>query len=416
MSCSALNVLIILSCCILFDLTFTLNLVLLQSGREDIQYWIDTQSSRIIIMVEHATINQIVDLIGKNRVHPSTIPRASAGRRASSPPIMPRKFVLFNVSGQMFLVTQSLLDRYPESKLADPQQLEKYRCEELDAYYFDRDPALFNAVLNIFRYNVLSLPPGCTEFMLNEELAFWKITSKQLAADVDECNACIEADFVWLESRIPPPKETASSLARFRYQLWCFCTDPIGPHTRYRKLAITFALCHIFLTIFFMIVFGLSTKPVYREMISHASSVVVDNSSLSEPPSCDGDLKIMCFVESQPILWIRTSLYILTALFIADTMFRLLICPDLRIYLKSIINWIDIISTLCLIALIGVLVEANKVVHPNETLALIEIVLQGVQVLRIFKILQVSRLLLLILHITYMYKCDTCRLLSAVLC
>lgn len=345
-------------------------------------------------MVEHATINQIMDLLGKNRVRPANL------RPSTSRPDSPefgrgeRKFVRFNISGQEFLVTQALLSKYPGSKLANADQLEKYKEEELNAYYFDRDPTLFNSILNIFRYNSISLPPGYTEFMMREELLFWNLSPTELADTIEECDACIEEDFLWMESRIPPPKEPISRLSKVRYNIWCFVTDPLGPHTKHRKLSITFAVITIILTILFMIVFGLSTNPSFRMRArkanqSELAGANITDTDIREAPTCDGDIKLMCFVESEPLPWIQDTLHALLAFFFFDTILRILVCPDLKIYLKSVINWTDIFCCLCVIAIIPFSIKVKTTEAPSKEWVLILIVLKGLQVFRIFKVLQV---------------------------
>jgi hypothetical protein len=230
--------------------------------------------------------------------------------------------------------------------------------------------------------------------MLMEELQFWNLSIADLNLDKDECNTCIEEDFLWIESRIPPPREPASRLIRYRYNLWCFLTDPLGPYTKYRKLSIAFAVMSIIFTILFMVLFGLSTKPTFREKINQsgglAPNVTMQSSIDDKTPNCDDDLKIACFVESQPLPWIKICLQILMCFFVVDTVVRLVVCPDLKIYLHSVINLVDILCCVCLIAIIPVLVKVEQQQNLQKEWAMAEIVLEGVQVLRIFKVLQVG--------------------------
>lgn len=350
-------------------------------------------------MVEHATINNIRELISNSC---NGQERISLQQDETSPlPVADQLLLVnFNISGKRFTISQQVLDKYPQSYLTARAGLEKHWLKSKSAYYFDRDPVLFNSVLNIFRHDCLTVPPGYSELLVREELEYWNLSasysqSDDVDADNDDSSSqSLERDFLWMEDRIPPPRNCDSTWVKKRYKIWCFLTDPLGPNTSWRKLSLSWAVLTILLTLLFMVMFGLSTSPSYREILH--SQPHIDNESLvvrtNQAPNCT--LKIDCFLGSRPLLWIDFTLVALMCFFVIETVGRIAFCPDHGIYFKSLINWVDMITTFC--AVIGIFFHLQELQpaassHVSKSWAYANIALQGIQVLRIFKILQVNK-------------------------
>ena len=335
-------------------------------------------------MTEHAVISQLVASSAQNGSHIAKLPRpvkeiAEVERTSTL------EFINFNISGTKFTVTQRLLTKYPLSRLCSSDDLEDHWLSEESAYYFDRDPSLFNAVLNVFRYNVISIPAGYSEIMFKNELKFWKISWDELEVgcnlDLDEE---IEKEFKWMENRIPPPPPTTSRRVRQKYLVWCFLTDPMGPHTMYRKASLAYSVINIFLTVFFLTMFGLSTKPEFR--------VVFDNVTNETVTATCGDEKLYCYLESAPIFWLDNILYALLGYFLLETFLRIVVCPDYKIYLKSVLSWADIVAAACLIFEFSLYLLPDDVWYSfnHKVLAIFSLAFYGCQVLRVFKMFQVT--------------------------
>lgn len=318
--------------------------------------------------------------------------------------------IKLNISGQAFTVSHNLVNKYRTSKLARSKELEGHWSKELQAYYFDRDPALFNAVLNILRYNALIVPPGYDMRLVMEEVAFWDVPYYERGVEETE-DERLEKEFQALENRSPPPEETDSQIQKWRYSLWCFITDPFGPHTRFRKLSLAYSFVTISAVFFYLVVHGMSTS-VYFRVQARPPRPTADNDQVRIPdisttPStrvtgggrqndigdrvlqlnCTGDDKMDCYLSTKAPVWIDYTKSAMIALFTLETLLRLALCPDLA-YFKSIINWLDIIATGCAVAVIAVgryLAEGNKTREIGFTFEL----LQSLQVIRVFKVFQV---------------------------
>lgn len=285
------------------------------------------------------------------------------------------KLLKFNISGQSFLISQSLFSSEPESHFLSEKFLSPNWNDSLEAYYFNRDPALFNVVLNIFRYGKVNLPSGYDEEMLNEELNFWNISKKKEPSTGQDEGPDLEEEFLWMEGRIPPPAEGASMYTRGRFKMWCFMTDPIGPHTPGTRAALLYAVFSILMTFLFLTVYGFSTSSFYRDLKYQSFNL------------SDCETRLQCFVITTPKLWMKYLIRSLLVYFCLETVLKLICCTHHRLYFTSLINWIDLLADIC--AILGFVFASLADRERNVTYSVLEIVFQGLQVFRIFRIFQV---------------------------
>ena len=384
-------------------------------------------------MAEHAAVLGVLAVNRSNKVEPADTAEVTSLYNTDMEYQGGTTLIKLNISGQSITVSQRLVDKYPSSKLAASKELEKHWSEELKAYYFDRDPILFNAVLNIFRYDALLIPPGYDKSLLMAEIAYWNIPYiDKNSKEVDE-EERLEKEFLALENRFPPPKNTDSKIIKWRHQAWCFITDPFGPHTKYRKLSLAYSVFTISAVFFYLIIHGLSTSVYYREdngsrgarnvkgmneridgrpppnisrptTTTEAANEVASEGSTPPNPGdsmmelrdkiqqlgCSGEDKMDCFLKTMPLPWIDFTKIAFIFLFTLETLLRLVLCPGLA-YFRSIVNWIDIIATACVVCTVGVGRHLQTTDHKTRSLGFTFELLQSLQVLRVFKIFQVSK-------------------------
>lgn len=350
-------------------------------------------------MAEHAAVASAIGAIGKNRVSPER--NMMTKSRALGIMGSPMKLVHFNISGQDFIISRQLIEKFPNSKLGCPVFLSENWVEDLKVFYFDRDPTLFNTILNLFRYDVLSIPPGYDRRLVREEAKYWNVPLDRLNTGKDREEARLEAEFQWLENRIPPPPPSAKTWVKRRYKAWCFVTDPLGPHTPFRKFSVACCFLTLIFVLLFLILFGMSTSVYYRQPIdgkldfTSENSTDMDMESATAAIGCLSIDKIDCYLKSSPELWIEYAKRIIMAMFVAETVVRLLLCPGLA-YFKSLINWMDIIAgASAIVTFILVLTQPEEVTERSRSRQYTLLFMQSVQVLRVFKIFQVKSLCLL---------------------
>ena len=84
--------------------------------------------------------------------------------------------IKFNVGGKVFECFSSTLKRYPNSKLANLDKSSEDYFSELGEYFFDRNPIIFEAVLEACRTGELHMPRETCHSTLTRELEFWNIS------------------------------------------------------------------------------------------------------------------------------------------------------------------------------------------------------------------------------------------------
>ena len=353
-------------------------------------------------MVDHATIHSIMDA-KRNMSSPnnstSNIANANYVNGCNRNETM--KLISLNISGQMFKISEGLAQKCPTSRFAHIHNDVGNFVHDIGAYFYDRDPALFTIVLNVLRYDALSIPSNVADEMVHKELEFWRMdVDPSSLPQLDETRK-LDEEFDWLEGRIPPPSSYSSRWSVFQYNFWWFLMDPAGPYTKYRRAAVAYAMVGITLTVAYMVLFGLSTSAHYRYSDGEGSDSPSGNRSIGtnitlspldnpQMPRCS--TKAACFLATDLDPFIADSLTILMVYFTLESLIKFSVCPRKRNYVKSVINWVDItVSIFALCSFIYQTVNEHAIEYrPSQALMLGVIVIQALQVLRIFRIFQVN--------------------------
>ena len=91
---------------------------------------------------------------------------------------------ILNIRGIEFTVKQDLLIKYPTTRLGKLVNLKSTQeilnlCDDYDIdrneYYFNRDPFLFNTILNYFTTNKLHIGQNDCVCQIRDELEYWQI-------------------------------------------------------------------------------------------------------------------------------------------------------------------------------------------------------------------------------------------------
>lgn len=332
------------------------------------------------IMAEHATVTQILEISGGNGHLPIRDFMPPNGEHTSA---NHKSLLKFNISGQEFLVSTSVLGKHPDCLLSSSKWLEGFWRDDLEAFYFDRDPVLFNSVLNLFRYDALSVPNGYNNNMVLAEICFWKIPIETAMLDKD-----MEEEFLWMEGRIPPHCVSENGCQRRNYQFWCFLTDPLGPYTEYRRLSLTYTILTMISTVVYVIIIGMGTSMYYRVPVVDSDKNITMQWEQNESWYLDCQTKLECFTMSEPTLSLSIVAFIFSCVLVIETLLRLCFCPDKRIYFRSVFSWIDLFSTICILLSIPIVLSLSMFLSTFMS-GYLTLILQAFQVLRLLKIFQV---------------------------
>lgn len=89
--------------------------------------------------------------------------------------------VKINVGGTTFITTSDTLQKVPGTRLASlSKDSQEYMAED-GFYFFDRNPELFNFILDFCRSGELHLPQYVCWEVVRKELEFWQIPERKIA-------------------------------------------------------------------------------------------------------------------------------------------------------------------------------------------------------------------------------------------
>ena len=92
--------------------------------------------------------------------------------------------VVLNVGGQTFVTFWDTLKKYPETRLGSLTTSSPYYRKEKDVYFFDRNPELFNTILDFYRNDILHFPNHLCSGLWHQELRYWGIP---ITNTISEC-------------------------------------------------------------------------------------------------------------------------------------------------------------------------------------------------------------------------------------
>ncbi|XP_069744362.1 voltage-gated potassium channel regulatory subunit KCNF1 [Narcine bancroftii] len=104
--------------------------------------------------------------------------------------------LVVNIGGVRHVLNGSVVNRYPESRLAELLRCTGYEavnslCDDYDPnkreFYFDRDPDSFKCVTEVYYFGEIHIKRGICPICFKNELDFWKIEVDFL----DECCKCL---------------------------------------------------------------------------------------------------------------------------------------------------------------------------------------------------------------------------------
>lgn len=90
-------------------------------------------------------------------------------------------YMFVNLRGVRFAVFRSHLNRRPKSRLALLTKSDANYSHCDDEFYFDRNPSLFNSVLDFYSQGEMHLPTNVCIQAFRRELEYWKLEAELLA-------------------------------------------------------------------------------------------------------------------------------------------------------------------------------------------------------------------------------------------
>lgn len=83
--------------------------------------------------------------------------------------------VTLNIGGTLFHTRKATLRNVPGTKLSNLDEKSPNYDTVREEYFFDRNPHLFNFILDFYRYGTMHIPGKLCSAFIREELKFWEL-------------------------------------------------------------------------------------------------------------------------------------------------------------------------------------------------------------------------------------------------
>ncbi|CAF0834952.1 unnamed protein product [Adineta ricciae] len=276
--------------------------------------------------------------------------------------------VVLNISGLRFETLDSTLQHYPETLLGDHRRRALFYHKRQDEYFFDRHRLCFEAILYYYQsHGRLRRPENVPLDTFLEEIIFFDLGPEALE-QVQQAENLEEAQIIHL------PKN------RLRRFLWTTLEYP-----QYSLLAKIINIISLFFILLSAVGLAVETLPVYHRTTTDQCQYEADGFSVNTNGTLKG-------YQCQHIF--TSPFYIIQAIcivfFTLEFLLRLVSCPSYLQFLKSILNWIDILAIVPFyIRLIIILVRLHYKTDSNVYLVLR--LLRMIRFIRIFKLYRVFK-------------------------
>lgn len=315
--------------------------------------------------------------------------------------------VTFNIGGRKFQ-TLSTSIRYKGNspiRLLDPEFLVKHWQDEHQWYFFDRDPEVFNAVLNFIRTGSLHLPKHICSPQIAAELIYWGIPRfgiqaccwKEFSTGIQSLENLHQLEKDRQPKYLNQNNLTQTALPIFWYQkliviVWKTLYDP--SHSWLSKgywfVSQLIVVCSIGL-------FAFATMPYLTEDLNCPYNVTNndDMCSLHEIGKSMQHLNNARFTDIKPVSWVYFADIACFLFFAIELGMIILTCPNPTKFIQSPSGFIEIVAllpdlfTICLL----ILYVTRENVNTGKRLFKDVQVANSFRIFRIFRLFRLFRLI-----------------------
>ncbi|XP_061197927.1 potassium voltage-gated channel protein Shaw-like [Saccostrea echinata] len=291
--------------------------------------------------------------------------------------------VKFNIRGRTFETFASTINNISNSKLAKLTRDHTSYDTEKQEYFFDRDPELFNVILNLLVTGNLHVPKHICGALLRDELSFWEIET----GNVREC--CWrqyfqhEDDMAVLNDLIQHEdlKNSWTECETVKERVWLILNNPGS--SKLAKTWYCLYLCVVFLSIVIFCIWNiqdLRTDLYVSEIITHHYPDI----------HLSGNDKLTTLILTDPV----PALFALETgcllFFMVEWSVGFFVCPNKREYLSS---WTHIVSFVLVFAmLMNFVMEFFKsILAENEVARWFYFIFKAISMVRLLLFIRLAR-------------------------
>ncbi|CAF0998081.1 unnamed protein product [Adineta ricciae] len=238
--------------------------------------------------------------------------------------------VIINVCGDRYETYRSTLELYPNTLLGNRKRRKYFYDKIRNEYFFDRNRACFEAILYYYQsHGRLRRPNYVPIDIFLEEVTFFQLGQ-------------VAVDQLRKDENIKEVKKIHLPKNRFRRHLWATMEYP-----DYSNLAKFVNILSLFMILTSTIGLAVESLPQYIDM--ETISCERRKQSLTTPiysneTNDTSRTSVYCdSYFSTPFFYVQT---VCVAFFTIELILRLISTPSLITYIKSIMNWVDILAVI----------------------------------------------------------------------
>ncbi|XP_060070100.1 potassium voltage-gated channel protein egl-36-like [Ylistrum balloti] len=253
--------------------------------------------------------------------------------------------VKLNIRGVRFETRSSTLGFYPNSLLACLDHSSDYWDEENGEYFFERDPDIFNSILNLYTIHELHVPKNICGAVFRKEMEFWKIPVSCISEccwkayyEIDDTTDVMEnlrkANNV---NGLRGKEDDNDGINRdsIRYKIWIALDNP-----KSSKAALIWNSVYILVVSISTLVFFMASMAEYRSDL-YLSILRPEHVNYSIPSE---KLRIYYMKDMDPSLFVVEFMCML--IFTAELVLSFVLCPCRKQYMCSPMKTISLVLVL----------------------------------------------------------------------
>ena len=248
--------------------------------------------------------------------------------------------IIINVCGDRYETHRTTLELYPDTLLGNRKRRKYYYDKIRNEYFFDRNRACFEAILYYYQSNGrLRRPTYVPIDIFLEEVTFFQLGEEAL-------------DQLRKDENIKEVKKIHLPKNRFRRHLWATMEYP-----EYSVTAKVVNVLSLVIILISIIALAVETLPQYVNMVPIACQKEKDalkNSLNNTNGTIEYSQNQIYFCRvyfTTPFFIIQT---VCIGFFTVELLLRMISAPSLIDYIKTIMNWIDILGIVPYYILLGI--------------------------------------------------------------
>ncbi|XP_063448536.1 potassium voltage-gated channel protein Shaw-like [Mytilus trossulus] len=252
-----------------------------------------------------------------------------------------------NVGGTLFETKWSTLQRHCDTLLGSLTTTSEYYNKDKKQFFFDRNPELFNTILDFYRNGELHFPTHICGWNWKQELEFWRIS----VTDISECcypkyikyekdqNLVNYIKNAFIVRTAEYQTHKVSCLAGIKQRIWLFLEEPTSSIA-----AKIFSIFYLLIVLLSAITPMLVTHPDLRQKHVDLDKLIywVNLNGLNLWIDKENPKEVM-FVTTVPPKWLKDLDLFITMFFSCEQISRFASCPRKKEFFKDWLNVLDII-------------------------------------------------------------------------